>query len=328
MAETVTEDVASESLGDHEQSFHGAQAPPPAVPDPAATADPAEATTDDQRDPSGRFKPKHRAKSQQATPADTPRIAELTRRRHEAEERATAAEARAAELERRLTAPREPVKAALPVPEATPETFTEKEPAYEDFADAPDQYAAHLRAVAAWDRRKEAFEAKQAAAQDQGHQAIAERNAKRDAWFAEQETAHAGRMKAYHEAHPEAQDVLDAAGDVQLTPAAYMAVMTAENGPDLLMRLASDEVLRDDVFDLTEGKPLSRDLVARVQRRLNRGLTAGTTGAAQRPQPKAVPRPPTPVRTAPMQTGDSVPDDESSLAAHEGAFFRRSIRRR
>jgi hypothetical protein len=206
---------------------------------------------------------------------------------------------------------------------APPSAFTEKEPQYEDFADQPDQYAAHLRAVAAYDRRKDAFEQQQTYAKTEQHRGIEARNARRDQFFKEEEAKHYTRMAEFHRTNPQAQAILDAAGDVGLTPAMMMAIMTHEQSPQLLMRVAQDEALRDDLIDLTEGKPLNKELVARVQRRLSRGLTdAQTTGSSPVPLKPVplVPRPPTPVRTGPMKPADSPPGDDAPLSAHEAAY--------
>lgn len=341
---------ADTSFADHEQSFHAPSRSGESRPSaPAATDDraddglePEPAGDKGKRDETGRFKPaKQRAQSQRASKDDVAQISAYTRRIREAEERLgitverqpgeservynlrRRAELIEAKAEALKTAPKAPELPAKPLPKA-PEPFTEREPQYEDFANEPDQYQAHMRALAAYDRRKEAHEQAAKGYTTAQQEAISERNARRDAWFKEQETAHLTRMEQYHQAHPEAQAIIDAAGDVSLTPAMYAAVMTAENSPELLILVAKDADLRDDLTILTEGKPLNKDLVALVQRRLNRGLTAGTTGAAPLPaQPiPAVPRPPTPVRTGPMKTGNDMPSDDAPLSAHEKAFHK------
>lgn len=335
------------SLAEHEQSFQ-----PPALrqtrtpdrvsPEPVERADdgldPPETETAEQkaereRDDKGQFT-KHRAKSQRAGAEDVDKIKAYTKRIREAEEslglkveKQPGESERVYQLRRRaelLEAKREAARVEArpeprPIPKA-PEPFKEPEPKYEDFADEADQYAAWMRAVAAWDRKREAAEGAIKSHETQRNEAITERNRQRDEWFKARETEHLDRMAEYHETHPEAQAILDKAGDVNLTPALYAAVMTAKNSPELLILVAQNEELRDDLTILTEGKPLSRDLVALVQRRLNRGLTAGTTGSAPAPQTKsipAVPRPPNPVRTGPMTAADTPPGDEDSLAAHE-----------
>lgn len=351
---------ASTSLSEHEQAYHEPAVPDPApAPEPVAapaadpdrTAGPEPAPDDTPADPSGghdgdrdehgRWLPKGRAKSQQATPADVELINQYTKRLRAAEdalgvtitkqpgesERVYQLRRRAELAELRRDAKPQPQPAApapRPTQPAAPTTFTEPEPRYEDFADAPDQYAAHLRAVTAWDRRKDAFEQQQQFAQTEQHRQIEQRNAQRDAYFQQQEARHAERMQAYHQAHPQAQAILDAAGEVNLTPALYLAILTADNGPQLLLRLAQDDALRDDLTDVTDGRPLTRDLVERVQRRLSRGLTDAPTGSSPALTPVSVPRPPNPVRTGPMKPADSPPGDDAPLSAHEAAYgFRR-----
>lgn len=328
----------SASLADHEQAFGRDRAPvverPERVDDGVSDDEPQ--TARDRAD-NGQFT-KQRAKSQRAGAEDVEKINAYTKRIREAEEslglkieKQPGESDRVYNLRRRaelLEAKREAARTAPPVVERpapkAPEPFKEAEPRYEDFANEPDQYAAFLRATAAYDRRKDAAEGALKQHETQTHEAIAERNRQRDAWFKAKESEHLGRMEAYHQSHPEAQAILDRAGDIQLTAAVYSAIMTADNSPDLLMRIAQDEDLRDDLTILTDGKPVTKDLVALVQRRLTRGLTAGTTGAASLPTQtvKAVPRPPTPVRTGPMKTSETPPSDEGSLADHERYYGR------
>lgn len=334
----------SSSLADHEQAFApstlGVSRPPaPAVPDRADDGlDPPEAETAEQKadrerdEKTGQFT-KHRAKSQRAGVDDVEKINAYTKRIREAEEslgikveKQPGESERVYQLRRRaelLEAKREAARIEArpepkPIPKA-PEPFNEPKPKYEDFADEEDQYAAWMLATAAWDRKREAADGAIKSHETQRNEAIAARNKQRDEWFQARESEHLDRMARYHEAHPEAQAILDEAGDVQLTPALYSAIMTAENSPELLILVAQNEDLRDDLTILTDGKSVTKDLVALVQRRLNRGLTAGVTGSAPAPAKPvpAVPRPPNPVRTGPMTAADTPPGDEDSLAAHE-----------
>lgn len=335
----VVDTAESTSLADHEQAFapsQGLQRPERPAPveraddgiDPPETAD---AKVERERNEGGQFT-KHRAKSQQAGKDDVAAINAYTKRIREAEEslglkveKQAGESERVYQLRRRaelLEAKREAARVEArpeprPIPKA-PEPFKDPEPQYEDFADQADPYGAHQRALAAYDRRKEAADGAIKTHQTQRNEAIAARNQRRDEWFQARETEHLDRMASYHEDHPEAQAILDKAGDVNLTPALYSAIMTAANSPDLLILVAQNEDLRDDLTILTDGKPVTKDLVALVQRRLTRGLTAGVTGSAPAPKPvPAVPRPPNPVRTGPMTAADTPPGDEDSLAAHE-----------
>lgn len=330
----------STSLSDHEHAFApGASRHPVPVEraddglEPEETPEQAAQLARDNR--TGQFT-KQRAKSQRAGAEDVEQINAYTKRIRDAEEslglkveKKPGESERVFQLRRRaelLEAKREAAKVearpeSKPVPVApkAPEPFNEPEPKYEDFANEADQYAAHLRAVTAWDRRREAAEGAIKSHETQRNEAITARNKARDEWFKAREDEHMGRMAEYHKGHPDAQAILDKAGDVGLTPAVYAAIITAENSPDLLVLLAQNEELRDDVAILTDGKPVTKDLVALVQRRLTRGLTAGKTGAVPAPAKPvpAVPRPPTPVRTGPMTAPDEPPGDEDSLAAHE-----------
>lgn len=346
----------STSLSEHESAYVSPEAPASAIPDAAPAAPVAEPapepdeqpepqrrdeSKDGERDEHGRFK--QRAESQRATSADVPKINEYTKRLRAAEEAiGVKVEKQPGESERVFQLRRRAEIAEAirdrkaqpppppPVPRAPepPSVFTEKEPQYDDFADQPDQYAAHLRAVAAFDRRKEAFEQQQTHVKTQQQQGIEERNARRDQFFKETQAQHYERMAAYHQANPHAQAILDRAGDIGLTPAMMMAIMTSDQSPELLLLVAQNEVLRDDLTDLTEGKPLNKDLVARVQRRLMRGLPDVATGSSPvPPKPVAlVPRPPTPVRTGPMKAPDTPPGDDAPLSAHEAAYGSRRRR--
>ncbi len=69
---------------------------------------------------------------------------------------------------------------------------------------------------------------------------------------------------------------------------------------------------------------LFRALTLLGQRLTTPPAQAVSTGSAARLLPPAAPRPPNPVRTGPLTTGDSPPDDDDqSLANHERYFGRR-----
>lgn len=350
---TVVDPAESSSLADHEQAYHPSTRTPgerqPTA--PAVTErhddgiDPAEAEgtpAERDRDEKGQFRPKQRAKSQKAGADDVEQINAYTRRIREAEEklglkiekqdgeseRVYQLRRRAELAEARVTRAPETAPVAPRRESPKPIPFTDAKPRYEDFANEDDQYSAWMLATAKWERRKDESDSATKSHEDARNHAITERNRQRDEWFKAREGEHLDRMAAYHAEHPEAHAILDRAGDVHLTPAIYAAVMTAENSPELLILVAQNEELRDDLTILTEGKPLNRDLVALVQRRLNRGLAAGKTGSApalRKPVP-AVPRPPNPVRTGPMTPSETPPGDDSGLDDHE-RFYGKGRRR-
>lgn len=332
--QTPADPHESLSLSEHEAAFGGgtespaaAEAEPVAVPEPqqpAGEPEPAPANTDEargERDELGRWKPreKHRAKSQHATAADVPRINELTKKHREAEARAIAAEKRAQELEQRLTAPK--------VPEP-PKDFTDKEPRYEDFAGEEDQYLAHTRALAAYDRKKEAFDAQKAERDTAAKTAAEERNKQRDAWFKEKYTAHGERMNTFFQKNPQAEGIIEQA-NVQLNPVMLAALLASDNSDEVALKLAQDPDLVDDLHVLTDDKAPSQDLVAYVQRRISRGLKVAATGStAPAPVVPALPRPPNPVRTGVMKPADTPPGDDAPLSEHERAYGSGGRRRR
>jgi hypothetical protein len=302
VVESEPEDVP---LADHEREF-GPNVEPLEASDATLTEEPAAAIGEPpvaQEKPKGR----HRAKSQQATPADVPRIAELTKNWREAQ-------AKIAELEAKLNAP--PAKSAPP---AEPAAFTDAEPTLEQFAKEPDPYLALARAQAAFDRRKEAAEAAQ-----QSHTAArtAEEKATNDrvvGFFNEKHKAHTARMDAYIKANPEAVADFQAAASDTITPVMAAAVaLLDDQSASALHTLVKHQDLRDELVLQTLGRQITPQLVEIVQRRLVARMQAAPTGsAAPASRPVIVPRPPNPVRTTPSVQPDQPPGDHASLAEHE-----------
>lgn len=269
-------------------------------------------------------RPRHRAKSQQATAADVPRINELTRKLREAE----------AELARYRSAPRvEPpsppsVKPpAPPAPVATAaappagEGFTDPEPKLEDFSDKDDPYLHYNRAWAKWDRKKDAFEEQQAA-QAKATEAAASREAAEA--HAALEAAHRTRLTAFRERYPDFDEKLTAASkeDANLPPVLYQAILRDDNGPEILYHLLTHPVELDDMRLRALALPPTLESVALLRRRLRpyAQLAAPTGSAASVPSPVLAPRPPNPVRTGPMHTDTEPSGEQGSIAAHAKAF--------
>jgi hypothetical protein len=327
MSTQITADTDdSMSLSQHEATYVQPESAPAETPEPAPVPEPQPEPTAEpepesedakperpdaggERDEHGRWKPKekHRAKSQHATPADVPRIQALTKKLREAEERA-------AKLEQQMKAPR-----PAPIP-APPKEFADAEPKYEDFANEPDQYAAWMRAVTAFDRKKDSFEQQKTAHTTAREAEIKQRNEQRDQWFKEKLNAHGQRIEQLYTTNPEAEKTIEAA-NVDLNPVMLAALISAENSDQLALKLAQDPELVDDLHLLTDDKQPSADLVAYVQRRMNRGVKVGTTGStAPAPVVPALPRPPNPVRTGVMKAADTPPGDDASLSEHERAY--------
>jgi hypothetical protein len=298
-------------------------------------------------------RPRHRAKSQTATGKDVEVIAEHTRRFREAEdkfiqeaglkiekqagesERAFNVRRRAEIAEARLAA-KEPEKKTEPVVAQPPvtrtvetSTFSEPEPKLEQFANAPDPYAAHLRALNAWDRRKEAHDSQQQTAQQSAA-------TERERWVKQVQEDSSARFVAHIQANPSDKAIIEAEQakpvDQQmiLTPIMRVAIDTHRQGPQLMVELLKHPELADEIVLQTDGRyAFDSDgkmtaAVATLQRRLLARIQAVTTGAAV-PPPKVIvaPRPPTPVRASATNAAEStrpVEPESRSLAEHRQKF--------
>lgn len=278
-----------------------------------------------ERDSHGRFR--HRAKSDQATAQDVPRIKKLTKQLRETERRLAEVEARTAPKQE---TPKPPTRPEVKAPDN--KAFEEPEPKLEDFASSDDPYRDYMRALGKYDRKKEAFEARQEYDKTRAERESKTHTEQMQAWGKEREKEYHGRMDGYLKANPDAVKDFEAVKDRALTPVMYAAITLSERGPELFHALAKDEELSDDLVAVTRGQALTDDLVAYVQRKLARSITrsqAAQTGSVASEQTvNPAPRPPNPVRTAPMKPSQEPPGDESSLAEHEAAYHKRYRRGR
>lgn len=315
------------TLSDHESSYgKAARQEQQAAPEPQATDDAPDTETDGEpreRDEKGQFKPRrHRAKSQQASAGDVPRINELTRKLREAE----------AELQRY----RAPQTTTTPqaAPSAPPQPARFSFPSYDTFVERNPNASwdewnlAQMEAFSDWRDEQRGQKQRQQAAQTQ-EQTVEALRAERDAEW--------GRsMASFAEQRPDfgakIQDTMERMGNAEMPPALREAVFgDLARGPEMLYSLVSNPSLLDEMHLLTDGKPVSDALVAVLRRRLQsqsvQRQSAAVTGSATAfTQPIIAPRPPNPVRTGPMKTGDEPPDDGSSLADHERAYGMRRRR--
>ncbi|HJP60594.1 MAG TPA: hypothetical protein VJ865_11355 [Gemmatimonadaceae bacterium] len=311
--------------------------PPPA--EPKAAAEPAkepakdakqpekreEAQPVDERDEKGRFRQRHRARSQQASPEDVPRIAALTKqlRETQAQFEAFKREREEAQAAAKKVAP-PPERPKLP--DASAVKFEDKEPDINDFADQPDPYASWLRAVSAYDRKKEAFERYQERLKQHTEQSTKQHDENFKKWTEERQAEHDARLSAYLKTAPDAVAMMDKIKDMPVTPIIVAAIELSEQGPQFMHALAKNPELVDELYMLTDGKqvgdPLNNPLVAIVQRRLSARMQAAQVGSAAQPVKTytPAPRPLNPLRTAPQTPSDQLPDDDDSLEAHERAF--------
>ncbi len=332
------------TLAEHREQFPGKRSRNTPLPTEAAT--PPAAT------------PKHRAKSHKAGADDVDEINRLTKELRDTEsaiaiERKPGESQRVFDLRRRTEiakrasqpapppapspAPSAGTPTARPAAEAPPPAvprelipaFPEPEPLLAQFAEAADPYAALLRATVAWDRRKEAYEAQQTTAiQQQRTQAEAF-----DREMVAGMTEHATRVIAYEKNNPDVSALFKAelakpeAEQIQLTLAMRGAIeFGGAQSPEMVVTLLTHPELADELFLLTEGKPVgdprTDPLVASVRRRLLHRTAAVSTGAAP-PSTRSLvaPHPPTPVRTAPHTPREKpAAGERGSLREHMSAF--------
>ncbi len=301
-------------------------------------------------------RPRHRARSQRAGTDDIQQIATLTKRLREAESsfdikredgesdrvyrlrlRAEVAELAKQRQTETTTPPPEPEKkpataaapvAAPPPVPAIPSAFTEPEPKLEQFSDKDDPYAAWNRAIAAYDRRKDAFDAQQTQAKAAHEKATADAQAAQEARLKTVMESYNAKVAEFKKTGPKDFEAVVANSNPEMTPLLFEAIVTADNAPLLVYTLSAQPLLLDEVFLLTDGKPINEQSVASTQRWLTQRVQAARTGSAvASPPTPPVPRPLNPVRTGPMQTGDAPPKDGHSLREHEQAYAYKGRRR-
>lgn len=306
-------------------------APPPSAPvtAPASTSDTQEALGGaDQTPADGSIrehasKGRHRAESHRARGEDVPRIRELTKHWRTAEEK-IAHLTRELESVKAVTAPKQadPRETVFkgPTP-GEPATFDEPEPTIDDYADAPDPLAAWVKAMSRHDRKREAFEAKQAESTTTTAQAIEGQKAA----LAEIQRVYGERLQSFISQTPDFVEKLQTYGDLRVPDLAGAAIQLDDNGPQLLYALLQQPVLMHELFLITEGKPVTQGTVETTRRWLAAKVQAATpqrvTGSAALPPHVPAPRPPTPVRTSAIKSSDRS-SDGLSILEHAKAFRR------
>lgn len=311
-----------------EATYSDGGLPPSLPPDSAESPTVAPATPDELKANDAELdkiaevgKRRHRAKSQQAGPEDVPRIRELTKKLRETEDRLKEVEAR--------TAPK-PAEAPKPrlreLPKVEETAFTKADPKLEDFADQPDPYAAWMEAKFDHKLEKREFEANQARAKQEVESVRGHNQAEMRQWFETRAKDFGGRLDGLIQEQPEAKQILEAAQSLPLTEAMHAALLFDQRGERVMLHIAQNldalQSQMDELYLLTDGKPVTETLVALVQRRMNGWMHAAGTGSAAPALVRMTPapRPPNPVRTAPSKPIDGPPADDSPLSEHEKAF--------
>lgn len=294
------------TLSEHEAQY---REDAPAPPDDAATGETPET---DERDAQGRYKGRHRAKSQQAGAADVPRIQELTRKLREAE-----AERDALKAAPKPVSEPSPPKPVVASPAATAEI--PPKPTRDQF----DDYDLYVEAIADWkaDRKWDAHKAAEAESAKQT-QAASDLQRLQTAWKTKVDAA---LLK-----YPDFKAVaLEAPTTIRSGSLIDAWILEHKHGADVLYSLQQHpaEIQRIDALSPIEQAEELTLLGQRLSPPPSR-TSAGTTGSATPPALKLAPRPPNPVRTGPIRTGDDPPDDATaSLLDHE-KFYGSGPRRR
>ncbi len=239
------------------------------------------------------------------------------------------------ELAERLRDAGKPTEKSDPTPPPPPaapraaspvEAFTEKEPTLDQFKDDADPATAYFRALARFELKQEQHAAKQAEAET-ASKAV---EAAQRGWWAARGQEHTTRLETFVTANPTARATLEAIGDKPLSPILFAAIQIHPDSPKLMMALATRPELHDELFLLTDGKPIGdptrNPLIGIVQRRL---MTQAQTGQVPERSPasawKPPAPPPSPVRTQPtaITAPSKAEDGKTSILAHAKKFYAR-----
>lgn len=315
--QTTTADL---SLTEHEAQFGPNavrdQPEPPEPTEPTEPTDPTEPEPEPDaaaraRDASGKFaKTRQRAKSQQASPADVPRIAELTRRLRETE----------AELARVKTSSAPPAAAQPAQPPAAPAPAGEKSAAspdlpWEAWASKPEpvlnDYKDYGEWIKDWNRWDRAQEQKVTSARNA---AKAEEKRVLDGW--------SGQVTKAREKYDDFDAVaLQAPTRIPQGSLIDAWILEDDSGADVLYHLQT----HPDELDGLLALPVLKQ--AKALSLLSQRLLEPPVATEARATPvERLPRPPSSVRTGPTRAAETVPGDEASLADHEKHFGPKSRR--
>jgi hypothetical protein len=272
------------------------------------------------RDDKGQFRRRrHRAKDQ-ATPADVPRIQELTKKNAELKQQLEASKAPAPQPVQPSAQAQPQVQTAPAMPPSarpqTPQTF----PAFDAWLAHPDNadktYDDYQDARSDW--RWQINDALNRAVQE-NRKALETRQQKVDAY-------EAGKVKARTQ-YADFDALLEKAPNV--SGVMVEALLASERSAEIAYHLASHpelatELARDTFqHDPSAYTPMQRLLESYLAP--HAAAVVGSALALVKPPPK----PPNPTRTqVPMKSGDEPPGDESSFEEHEKAFPDSRRRRR
>ena len=321
VVEPVTEAPAeATSIADHAAQYNPsalAEAAAPAEVEPVAAVE-KPLTAQQRRDKdTGQYatgRVRHRAKSQQASPEDVPRIRELSGKVSAAEARATAAETELARL-RASHAPAPQIAKAEARVEATAQTTsTDKEPDANDpkYAQNWQSYLNdHTRWAVRDERRQEIARETTAAAEKQQRETHAEILKNFDS-----------RWNAAKANHADFEAVAGVPTRIPKGSAVDSFILMDDSGPEVLYYLQQHPDELDSLLRMPVWPQQAKALSLLSQRVLpSSSVQAGTTGAVAGRDTKIVlpPKPPTPVRTEAQRTGNEPAPTDGSLSIAEHA---------
>ena len=252
-------------------------------------------------------RPSHRgsrAKSKMAAA----RINRLTAERNELRQRLEAVEK--AQKASPQAQPKPPV---YQVPAVPTEAFKEPEPKLDDFANEEDPYGAWILEKAEWRARKRDHEAVRSH-QESHVQALSKQQ---EEYWQGVTLTHKGKLMAAVQAKPELLQVLQQADSaVQLPTILDRAIMLDDDSVSVAVFLASHQDALDDLVSRAVALPPTEQSVALLRRLVRQRMSAGTTGSVPPAKSTPAPRPPNPVRTGTIRTGNEPPPEGSSIADH------------
>ncbi len=332
--ESIADAEVQLSVMDHAREYDQNAPPDDAAPEGETTEEKAErlhhSANQKREKDTGKFdtgKVRHRAKSQQASPEDVPRIRELSGKVKTAEEGKRTSDERVAALEeevKRLKANHAPAS-QIERAEKKADAADDPEPNAED-----PKYAANGGVVkyiadqARWAAREAIRSQRQ---QDSDDAATSQKAARHQ----EASDAFTARVKVTAAKYADFEDVAlkapakwllkDDKGGMQAAPGAEALdafIREDDNGPELLYYFQRNSAEVDALMELPVLSQLKT--LALLSQRLASSSSeqAGNTGAVAGPKLRLPPKPPTPVRTE-AQRDSKAPDSDGPLSVMQHA---------
>jgi len=299
-------------------------APVPAAAPVPADAPPPEPTLAEHEVATPPPSRRHRARSQQASADDVPRIAELTKRLRETEaERDRWKNGSSAPVERATSVPRpempaprradEPARLVPPMTIPVAAFADDPEPDPSEYLDNPAKN--YVKDQARWEARQEIREAN-----DRAQQAAQERT--REAETTRLQQHWRTREQTVKSKYADFEKVAYAPTAIPQGSMIDNFIIESAAGLDVLYHLQKhrpelDAMLALPIFDPDTNRYPQLEALSLLAQRLSPSRAQAVSTGSAAPLPMTRPRPPNPVRTGPMSAGDEIPGDDASIADHE-----------